>query len=111
MKSHYTGTATDQVLCGLRQRPLRRRPVRLRSEVLAAGGFLAPTVLLLALLAVYPLFYSIYLSMTTTQVGVPGRFVGTYVIPNMFARAAQASSNSDAIAFAVKALSDIGYSK
>jgi multiple sugar transport system substrate-binding protein len=34
----------------------------------------------------------------------------TYVIPNMFARAAQ-SSNKDAIAFAVKALTDIGYSK
>ena len=34
----------------------------------------------------------------------------TYVIPNMFARGAQ-GSNRDAIAFAVKALTDIGYSK
>ncbi len=35
----------------------------------------------------------------------------TYVIPNMFARAVQGASNKDAIAFAAKALSDIGYSK
>ncbi len=33
----------------------------------------------------------------------------TYVVPNMFARAAQGASNKDAIAFAVKALKDIGY--
>ncbi len=33
----------------------------------------------------------------------------TYVIPNMFARAAQGASNKDAVAFAVKALKDIGY--
>jgi multiple sugar transport system substrate-binding protein len=32
----------------------------------------------------------------------------TYIVPNMFARAAQ-GSNKDAIAFAVKALTDIGY--
>jgi multiple sugar transport system substrate-binding protein len=35
----------------------------------------------------------------------------TYIIPNMFARAVQSASNADAIAFAVRALSDIGYSK
>ncbi len=35
----------------------------------------------------------------------------TYIIPNMFARAVQSSSNRDAIAFAVRALGDIGYSK
>lgn len=35
----------------------------------------------------------------------------TYVIPNMFARAVQGASNKDAVAFAVKALTDIGYSK
>jgi multiple sugar transport system substrate-binding protein len=33
----------------------------------------------------------------------------TFVLPNMFARAAQGASNKDAIAFAVKALKDIGY--
>ncbi len=37
---------------------------------------LAPTLLLLLLLAVYPLLYALYLSMTSTQVGTPGRFVG-----------------------------------
>lgn len=46
------------------------------SEALTAWGFLAPTLALLALLAVYPLGYAVYLSMTTAQVGVPGRFVG-----------------------------------
>lgn len=76
MKSQYTGTATDQVLCGLRERPLRRWHVHLRFEALTAWGFLAPTVLLLALLAAYPLAYSLYLSLTTTQVGAIGRFVG-----------------------------------
>jgi multiple sugar transport system substrate-binding protein len=35
----------------------------------------------------------------------------TYVIPNMFAKAVQGASNKEAIAFAVKALTDIGYSK
>ncbi len=35
----------------------------------------------------------------------------TYVIPNMFAKAVQGASDSDAIAFAIKALTDIGYSK
>ncbi len=35
----------------------------------------------------------------------------TYIIPNMFARAVQGASNKDAIDFAVKALSDVGYSK
>src|SRR5205807_2502389 len=34
----------------------------------------------------------------------------TFIIPNMFARAAQGASNKDAIAFAVKALTDLGYS-
>jgi len=38
--------------------------------------FLAPTLLLLLLLAVYPLGYGLYLSMTNAQAGVPGRFVG-----------------------------------
>ena len=35
----------------------------------------------------------------------------TYIIPNMFARAVQGASNKDAIAFTMKALGDIGYSK
>jgi multiple sugar transport system substrate-binding protein len=33
----------------------------------------------------------------------------TFILPNMFARAAQGASNKDAIAYAVKALKDIGY--
>jgi multiple sugar transport system permease protein len=76
MKSQFTGTATDQILSGLRERPLRGWAAHLRSESLTAWGFLSPTVLLLALLAVYPLAYSIYLSLTTTQVSAVGRFVG-----------------------------------
>jgi multiple sugar transport system permease protein len=47
-----------------------------RAEAVTAWSFLAPTLALLALLAVYPLGYAVYLSMTTAQVGVPGRFVG-----------------------------------
>jgi multiple sugar transport system substrate-binding protein len=35
----------------------------------------------------------------------------TYVIPNMFAKAVQGASDKDAIAFAIKALTDIGYKK
>ena len=35
----------------------------------------------------------------------------TYVIPNMFAKAVQGASDSDAIASAVTALTDIGYMK
>jgi multiple sugar transport system permease protein len=50
--------------------------MRAPSEALTAWGFLAPTLGLLALLAAYPLGYAVYLSMTTAQVGVPGRFVG-----------------------------------
>ena len=46
------------------------------TEALTAWGFLAPTLALLALLAVYPLGHAVYLSTTTAQVGVPGRFVG-----------------------------------
>jgi multiple sugar transport system permease protein len=53
-----------------------RAPARVRGEALTAWAFLAPTLLLLALLALYPLGYAVYLSMTTTQVGVPGQFVG-----------------------------------
>jgi multiple sugar transport system substrate-binding protein len=35
----------------------------------------------------------------------------TYVIPNMFAKAVQGASDDAAIAFAIKALTDIGYTK
>ncbi len=55
---------------------LPRYRIRWNAEPMVAWGFLAPTLLLLVLLAVYPLCYALYLSMTTTQVGVPGRFVG-----------------------------------
>lgn len=47
-----------------------------RSESLVAWGFLAPTLALLLLLAVYPLSYGLYLSMTDTQLGAAGHFVG-----------------------------------
>jgi multiple sugar transport system permease protein len=50
--------------------------MRIRSETLTAWSCLAPTLLLLGLLAAYPLGYAVYLSTTTAQVGVPGRFVG-----------------------------------
>ncbi|TMI87241.1 MAG: sugar ABC transporter permease [Bacillati bacterium ANGP1] len=55
------------------RRPRHPRP---GGESAAAWGMLAPTLLLLGLLAVYPLLYALYLSMTTAQVGAPGRFVG-----------------------------------
>jgi multiple sugar transport system permease protein len=54
----------------------RRRRLPWRGEPAAAWGMLAPTLLLLGLLAVYPLCYAMYLSMTSTQAGAPGRFVG-----------------------------------
>jgi multiple sugar transport system permease protein len=50
--------------------------MRIRPEALAAWSFLLPTLGLLGLLAVYPLGYALYLSTTTAQVGVAGRFVG-----------------------------------
>jgi multiple sugar transport system permease protein len=45
-------------------------------ETVTAWSFLGPTLLLLALLAAYPLGYAVYLSMTNAQVGVPGQFIG-----------------------------------
>jgi multiple sugar transport system permease protein len=59
---------------GLWRRPARRTHVR--AEAVTAWAFLAPTLLLLSLLALYPLGYAVYLSMTTAQVGVPGEFIG-----------------------------------
>ena len=56
--------------------PRRLRRPGLGAESTVAWGMLAPTLLLLGLLAVYPLLYALYLSMTTAQVGAPGRFVG-----------------------------------
>ena len=56
--------------------PRRLRRPLLGAESTVAWGMLAPTLLLLGVLAVYPLFYALYLSMTTAQVGAPGRFVG-----------------------------------
>src|SRR5579883_298444 len=55
---------------------LPRYRVRWNGEPMVAWAFLAPALLLLVLLAVYPLGYALYLSMTTAQIGVPGRFVG-----------------------------------
>lgn len=53
-----------------------RRRLSWRGEPAAAWGMLAPTLLLVGLLAAYPLCYAMYLSMTSTQAGAPGRFVG-----------------------------------
>ena len=50
--------------------------MHVRAESLTAWSFLAPTLVLLGLLAVYPLGYAVYLSMTSAQIGVSGRFVG-----------------------------------
>jgi multiple sugar transport system permease protein len=50
--------------------------MRWRAESLTAWAFLSPTLVLLVLLALYPLAYGLYLSMTDTQLGVGGRFVG-----------------------------------
>jgi multiple sugar transport system permease protein len=76
MNGQQTGAVTQTVPRGVRVRLLRRRRLAWRAEMITAWGFLAPALVLLALLAVYPLAYSLYLSMTTTQVGVPGQFVG-----------------------------------
>jgi multiple sugar transport system permease protein len=56
--------------------PRLRGGVSWRSESRAAWGFLAPALLLLLLLAVYPLGYGLYLSMTNTQLGLSAQFVG-----------------------------------
>src|SRR5712692_6886333 len=50
--------------------------VRLRPDAVAAWCFLLPTMLLLLLVAVYPLLYSFFLSMTNAQVSGPVHFVG-----------------------------------
>jgi multiple sugar transport system permease protein len=47
-----------------------------RSEALLAWAFVAPTLVLLLVLAVYPLGYGLFLSMTNAQLGSPPRFVG-----------------------------------
>src|SRR5438445_335235 len=50
--------------------------VRIRPETVTAWSFLLPTVLLLLVLAVYPLIYAFFLSMTDAQVSGPVHFVG-----------------------------------
>ena len=53
-----------------------RRGVQWRTESLTAWTFLAPTLLLLFLITVYPLGYAFYLSLTDTQLGAAAHFVG-----------------------------------
>jgi multiple sugar transport system permease protein len=53
---------------------VRRAPWR--GEPLAAWTFLAPALLLLVLLTVYPLGYAVYLSLTDAHVGSSAHFVG-----------------------------------
>src|SRR3989442_1156888 len=50
--------------------------VRIRPETVTAWSFLLPTLLLLMVLAVYPLGYAFFLSMTDAQVSGPAHFVG-----------------------------------
>ncbi len=50
--------------------------VRIRPEAVTAWSFLLPTLLLLLVLAVYPLGYAFFLSMTDAQVSGPAHFVG-----------------------------------
>src|SRR5712692_8909991 len=50
--------------------------IRIRAEAVTAWSFLLPTLLLLLLLAVYPLLYTFVLSMTNAQVSGPAHFVG-----------------------------------
>ena len=73
--SGKAGGATQPALGGARVWP-GSRGTHWRAETLSAWTFLAPAVLLLVLLTVYPLGYAIYLSLTDTQVGAPAHFVG-----------------------------------
>jgi len=56
-------------------RPTRWPSARAR-ETLGGIGLLAPTVLLLVGLVLYPFFYAIWLAFTDKTVGSPGQFVG-----------------------------------
>jgi ABC-type sugar transport system permease subunit len=56
-------------------RPARRLSVRTR-EALVGMGLLAPTVLILIGLVLYPFFYAIWLAFSDKTVGSPGQFVG-----------------------------------
>jgi multiple sugar transport system permease protein len=56
-------------------RPARWPSARAR-EALGGMGLLAPTVLILIGLVLYPFFYAIWLAFTDKAVGSPGQFVG-----------------------------------
>ncbi len=56
--------------------PIARRPWRLNREELGGMALLAPTVLILVGLVLYPFVYSIWLSFSDKAVGSVGRFVG-----------------------------------
>ena len=55
---------------------IARRPWRVNRENLAGMGLLAPTVLILVGLVLYPFVYAIWLSFTDKTIGSPGSFVG-----------------------------------
>lgn len=104
MKNQQTGAVTEPVLSAVRIPRVSRRRFAWRAETVTAWGFLAPTLVLLALLAVYPLAYSLYLSMSTTQVGVPGRFVGVENFVQLFGTQIFALTLSNTVWYTVVAV-------
>ena len=66
---------SDAVALPVPARPTRWPSLRTR-ESLEGMGLLAPTVLLLIGLVLYPFFYAIWLAFSDKVVGSPGKFVG-----------------------------------
>ena len=66
---------SDAVALPVPAKPTRWPSVRTR-ESLEGMGLLAPTVLLLIGLVLYPFFYAIWLAFSDKVVGSPGKFVG-----------------------------------
>jgi ABC-type sugar transport system permease subunit len=66
---------SDAVALPVPARPTRWPSLRTR-ESLGGMGLLAPTVLLLIGLVLYPFFYAIWLAFSDKVVGSPGKFVG-----------------------------------
>ena len=65
-------------------------------ESLGGMGLLAPTVLILIGLVLYPFFYAIWLAFTDKTVGSPGQFVGFLVTPRRIRRQALANNALEA---------------
>ena len=66
---------SDAIAVPFPARHVRRLSARTR-EAFAGMGLLAPTVLLLIGLVLYPFTYAIWLGFSDKVVGSPGRFVG-----------------------------------